>query len=190
MLAGILLLMAVLYSIEDVRVSNTLGMSHPKATKYSFFVAMFQSLLLGILFLTVIFLCKDDIAIIFSNSKDMIKAVSDLAYLLGLTMVLVSASLVISGVAIGCGWQVMVAYINLASYYIVGIPLGVYLGFKQHFGVKGLWGGTMCGNVLQIIVLMLIIWQTNWIKEVEQTADRMRSWSSKNLSKDMLEDGT
>uniref|UniRef100_A0A151UFC5 Protein DETOXIFICATION n=1 Tax=Cajanus cajan TaxID=3821 RepID=A0A151UFC5_CAJCA len=150
----------------SVRVSNTLGMSHPRAAKYSFCVTMFQSLLLGILFMAGVFLTKEDLAIIFTNSKDMIEAVADLAYLLGVTMVLNSASQVMSGVAIGSGWQVMVGYINLACYYIVGLPIGIFLGFKQHLGVKGLWGGTICGIILQISVLLLIIWKTNWIKEV------------------------
>ncbi|KAK7315104.1 hypothetical protein VNO77_33636 [Canavalia gladiata] len=161
----------------SVRISNTLGMSHPRAAIYSFYVTMLQSLFLGIIFMTIIFLGKEDLAIIFTNSEDIIQAVADLAYLLGIAMVINSASQVISGVAIGSGWQVMVAYINLACYYIVGLPIGIFLGFKQQLGVKGLWGGTMCGNILHILVLLLIIWKTNWTKEVEQTAHRMRIWS-------------
>ncbi|XP_027923729.1 protein DETOXIFICATION 34-like isoform X2 [Vigna unguiculata] len=164
----------------SVRVSNTLGMAHPRAAKYSFYVTMFQSLLLGIFFMTVIFLTKEHFATIFTNNEDIILAVIDLAYLLGITMVLNSISQVISGVAIGSGWQVMVAYINMACYYIVGLPIGIFLGFKQHLGVKGVWGGTMCGNILQILVLLLITWKTNWTKEVEQTAHRMRTWNIDN----------
>ncbi|KAK7315107.1 hypothetical protein VNO77_33639 [Canavalia gladiata] len=177
-------------SAVSVRVSNALGMSHPRAAKYSFYVTMFQSLLLAIIFMTIIFLSKEQFAIIFTNSKEMIEAVGDLAYLLGLTMLISSASHVISGVVIGSGWQVMVAYINLACYYIVGLPIGIFLGFKQQLGVKGLWGGTMCGNILQILVLILIIWKTNWTKEVEQTANRIRIWSSNNIKKDMIENVT
>jgi MATE family multidrug resistance protein len=37
---------------------------------------------------------------------------------------------------VGCGWQVMVGYINLACFYIVGLPIGLFLGFNQHLGVK------------------------------------------------------
>lgn len=40
------------------------------------------------------------------------------------------------GVAVGCGWQAMVAYINIGCYYFIGIPLGVLLGFKFDFGIK------------------------------------------------------
>ncbi|KEH26206.1 putative multi antimicrobial extrusion protein [Medicago truncatula] len=173
-------------SAVSVRVSNTLGMSHPRAAKYSFLVAISQSLLLGIIFMTVIFLCKEKFAFIFTNSDDIIHAASELAYLLGMTMVINSISQTISGVVIGCGWQVMVGYINLACYYIVGLPIGIFLGFNQHLGVKGLWGGTMCGNILQILVLIVIIYKTNWTKEVEQTANRMRIWSSNNLQNDVI----
>ena len=45
----------------------------------------------------VIFLSKDEFAKIFTNSEDMIRAVADLAYLLGVSMVINSASQVMSG---------------------------------------------------------------------------------------------
>ncbi|KAG5012879.1 hypothetical protein JHK86_025140 [Glycine max] len=76
---------------------------------------------------------------IFTDSEDMILADSDLAHLLGVTIVLNSASQVMSGVAIGSRWQVMVGYINLACYYIVGLPIGIFLGFKLHLGVKRIY---------------------------------------------------
>jgi Na+-driven multidrug efflux pump len=51
-----------------------------------------------------------------------------------------------AGVAVGCGWQALVAYINVGCYYIIGIPVGCLLGFKFGFGVK---------------VSLLIIWILN-----------------------------
>ncbi|KAG4935508.1 hypothetical protein JHK85_050427 [Glycine max] len=60
----------------------------------------------------------------------MIRAVADLAYLLGVS--------IMSGVAVGSGWQVMVGNINLACVYVVGLPIGIFLGFNQHLGVKDL----------------------------------------------------
>jgi hypothetical protein len=38
--------------------------------------------------------------------------------------------------AVACGWQATVAYINIGCYYLIVIPLGVLLGFKFDFGVK------------------------------------------------------
>lgn len=42
----------------------------------------------------------------------------------------------VEGVAVGCGWQAFVAYVNVGCYYIVGIPLGALLGFYFKFGAK------------------------------------------------------
>lgn len=40
------------------------------------------------------------------------------------------------GVARGCGWQKIGAFVNLGTYYIVGIPTAVVLAFALHFGGK------------------------------------------------------
>lgn len=44
--------------------------------------------------------------------------------------------LIFEGVAVGCGWQAFVAYVNVGCYYVVGIPLGVLLGFYFNLGAK------------------------------------------------------
>ena len=41
-----------------------------------------------------------------------------------------------TGVAVGAGWQSIVAYVNIACYYLVGIPVGVVLGYVFNMGVK------------------------------------------------------
>lgn len=40
-----------------------------------------------------------------------------------------------AGVAVGSGWQALVAYVNLGTYYLIGVPLGIVLGWPLHFGV-------------------------------------------------------
>lgn len=44
--------------------------------------------------------------------------------------------MMISGIARGCGWQKIGAVVNLASFYFIGIPLGVVLAFVLHLGGK------------------------------------------------------
>ena len=39
-----------------------------------------------------------------------------------------------AGVAVGAGWQLQVAFVNIGCYYLVGIPVGVLLGFKLKLG--------------------------------------------------------
>nr|WDY35016.1 multidrug toxin excretion transporter MATE 5 [Diospyros kaki] len=174
----------------SVRVSNELGLGHPRAAKYSVYVTVLQSLVIGILCMIVVMATREYFAVIFTDSKDMQQAVSHLAYLLGFTMLLNSVQPVISGVAVGGGWQAMVAYINLGCYYIFGLPLGYVLGFVANLGVQGLWGGMIAGTALQTLLLLIILYRTNWNKEVEQTTDRMRKWGGEDIIADKLDSNT
>jgi hypothetical protein len=40
-----------------------------------------------------------------------------------------------AGVAVGSGWQALVAYVNVGTYYLIGVPLGIILGWPLQFGV-------------------------------------------------------
>ncbi|KAF3786601.1 hypothetical protein EJ110_NYTH25182 [Nymphaea thermarum] len=71
-----------------------------------------------------------------------------------------------SGVAVGAGWQAVIAYINIGCYYIVGLPTGILLGFTLKFGVEGIWGGMISGIALQTLILIVITASTDWEKEV------------------------
>ncbi|OIW19934.1 hypothetical protein TanjilG_30848 [Lupinus angustifolius] len=165
----------------SVRVSNELGSGHPKAAKYSVIVTVVESLIIGILSAIIILVTKDHFAIIFTDSVEMQKAVSKLASLLGITMILNSVQPVISGVAVGGGWQALVAYINLFCYYVIGLPLGFLLGYKLGYRVEGIWIGMICGTMLQTMILVYIIYKTNWNKEVEQASERMKKWTGQEL---------
>ncbi|XP_027928709.1 protein DETOXIFICATION 34 isoform X1 [Vigna unguiculata] len=165
----------------SVRVSNELGLGRPVAAKYSVIVTIVESLIIGLLFAAIILITKDHFAVIFTASKEMIKAVSKLANLLGITMILNSVQPVISGVAVGGGWQYLVAYINLFCYYILGLPLGFFFGYKLGYRVEGIWIGMICGTALQTFILLVIVYRTNWNKEVEQASERMRQWTGQEM---------
>ncbi|XP_027158699.1 protein DETOXIFICATION 35 [Coffea eugenioides] len=160
----------------SVRVSNELGSGHPRGAKYSVYVTVAQSLLIGILCMVAIMAAKNHFAVLFTNSEKMQKAVADLAYLLSATLVLNSVQPVISGVAVGGGWQRLVAYINMSCYYVIGLPLGYLLGYNAKLGVQGIWMGMIFGTFLQTLVLCFVVWKTDWNEEVAHASERMRKW--------------
>ncbi|KAG6486497.1 hypothetical protein ZIOFF_055073 [Zingiber officinale] len=150
---------------------------------YAVIVVLVQSLAIGLLSMVLLLATRNHFSAIFTNDIDMQRAVAQIAYLLGITMVLNSIQPVISGVAVGGGWQALVAYINLACYYIFGLPLGFLMGYVFHWGVQGIWFGMLCGTFIQTLVLLFIIWKTDWKAEAVQAAERVRLWGGQ-------EDGT
>ncbi|GAV67111.1 MatE domain-containing protein, partial [Cephalotus follicularis] len=160
----------------SVRVSNELGAEHSKAAKFSILVTVTTSALLGILFTAVILASRHQFPIIFTNKPDVVRETSKLGYFLATTIFLNSIQPVLHGVAVGAGWQFLVALINLGCYYMVGLPVGALLGFKFKLGVQGIWSGMLLGCLLQTIILIVIVVQANWHKEALEAKKHVKTW--------------
>ncbi|KAL9355745.1 hypothetical protein Peur_053715 [Populus x canadensis] len=165
----------------SVRVSNELGAGHPKASFFSVVVVSLSSLITSVVLAIVMLLLRDVISYAFTSGTAVAEAVAELSPFLAGTIILGGVQPVLSGVAVGCGWQVFVAYVNIACYYVIGIPLGCVLGFTCDMGTKGIWTGMLGGTIMQTIVLLLwVTFRTNWEKEVEKAQNRLVTWNDIN----------
>ncbi|CAO2163896.1 unnamed protein product [Urochloa humidicola] len=163
----------------SVRVSNELGSGRPRATWNAVLVVVAEALLIGLICMVLVLVFRNSFSVIFTSDPDLRRAIAKIAGLLGLTMVLNSIQTVISGVAVGSGWQGLVAYINLGSYYIFGLPLGYLLGYQFNFGVGGIWSGMLCGVTLQTLILLAVVWRTDWNGEATQASNLVQKWGGK-----------
>ncbi|KAL5732224.1 hypothetical protein ACHQM5_004871 [Ranunculus cassubicifolius] len=159
-----------------VRVANELGRGDAKAAKFSVIVIMTTSLILGVIFTIISLAFGDVLSYAFTSDKAVAKAVSSLSVLLAMTVFLNSIQPVLTGVAVGAGWQTVVAYVNLISYYIIGIPAGVVLAYTFHLEVNGVWIGMTAGIAVQTLVLIYMTWRTDWDDQVEKALARLQRW--------------
>jgi MATE family multidrug resistance protein len=163
----------------SVRVSNELGAENPKSASFSVVVVTVISFIISVIIALVVLVLRDVISYIFTEGEEVAAAVSDLCPLLALAIVLNGIQPVLSGVAVGCGWQTFVAYVNVGCYYGLGIPLGSVLGFYFNLGAKGIWLGMLGGTVLQTIILLWVTFRTDWNKEVVESNKRLNKWEDK-----------
>ncbi|KAL6210305.1 hypothetical protein ACLB2K_015538 [Fragaria x ananassa] len=110
-----------LAAAASVRVSNELGAGHPKVAKFSVFVVNGTSILISIVFSAIVLIFKVGLSKLFTSDSEVIEAVSNLTPLLAISVFLNGIQPILSGVAIGSGWQAIVAYVNLSCYYIIGV---------------------------------------------------------------------
>ncbi|OMO64529.1 Multi antimicrobial extrusion protein [Corchorus capsularis] len=94
----------------------------------------------------------------------------------GWAMVMGQLVYVIGGIATGAGLQSMVAYVNLGSYYAIGIPIGILLGYVANLQVKGLWIGLLSGVAVQSLILAFLVWKTDWDEQVRKASERLNRW--------------
>ena len=117
-------------ALHSVRVSNELGANRPKAARFAVIMAVLTSGSIGAVFFAVFMAWRTGLPRFFSEDEDVLREAARLGYLLAGSIFLNSIQPVLSGVAIGAGWQALVAFVNIGSYYVVGIPLAALFGFK------------------------------------------------------------
>ncbi|PNT25478.1 hypothetical protein POPTR_008G187100v4 [Populus trichocarpa] len=160
----------------SVRVSNELGAAHPRTAKFSLVVATLASLMIGLVIALILVLARNLYPDLFTNDAGVKELVKELTPLLAVCIIINNVQPVLSGVAIGAGWQAAVAYVNIGCYYIFGIPLGLILGFWLQMGVQGIWIGMLTGTAVQTAVLFWMIGKTNWNTEASAAEERIRKW--------------
>ncbi|XP_010025407.2 protein DETOXIFICATION 27 [Eucalyptus grandis] len=166
------------FAATGVRVANELGAGNGKAAKFATAVSVVTSVLIGLVFWFLIMFSQDKLALIFTASKPVLDAVNQLSVLLAFTILLNSVQPILSGVAVGSGWQSYVAYINLGCYYLVGVPLGFLMGWGFHQGVMGIWAGMIFGGTaVQTLILAIIVWRCDWDKEAQQARIHVNKWA-------------
>lgn len=158
-----------------VRVANELGAGNAEGAKFASIVCVFTSLLVGILFWVLILAIPDKLAMIFTSTTSVITMVEQLSVLLSFTVLLNCIQPVLSGVAVGSGWQALVAFVNIGSYYIVGVPLGLVMGWFLDFGIEGIWCGMISGTVVQTLILTFITVRCKWEKQVQKACVHMNN---------------
>ncbi|KAJ4963703.1 hypothetical protein NE237_023642 [Protea cynaroides] len=163
-----------------VRVANELGAGNGKGAKFATIVSVVTSTIIGLIFFVLIMIFHSKFAILFTSSKDVMTSIDKLAILFALAVLLNSVQPVLSGVAVGSGWQKFVAFINLGCYYIVGLPIGCLLGWFFNLGVEGIWSGMIGGTGIQTLILAIIVIRCDWENEARKATIQVKIWAKED----------
>ncbi|KAF8000268.1 hypothetical protein HF325_005197 [Metschnikowia pulcherrima] len=120
---------------SSTRIANYLGAGLGSSAKITTIVALAFGLCISILNFLAIFLFKTQIAALFTNDEHVIALVHQIMWLVALMQI----SDAMNANSAGSG-----GIVNLVSYYLIGIPLSIYLSFYSPWkgSLYGLWIGT------------------------------------------------
>ncbi|KAI8001996.1 Protein DETOXIFICATION 16 [Camellia lanceoleosa] len=160
-------------STVSTRVSNELGAGKPHAARLAVKVVIFLAVTEGFLVSLISIAVRDKWGYFYTNEEQVVKFMASIIPLLAVSNFMDGIQAVLSGIAIGCGWQKLGVFVNLGAYYLIGLPSAIILTFVFHFGVKGLWMGIMIGSGLQAILFLVITMYTDWEHQAGKAWDRV-----------------
>ncbi|XP_016192986.2 protein DETOXIFICATION 16-like isoform X1 [Arachis ipaensis] len=159
----------------STRVSNELGAGNPWSARLAVRVVVVAAIIEGTLVAALMIMIRNVWGHVYSNNIQVVRQVGFMLPILAASNFLDGLQGVVSGIVRGCGWQKMGAFINLGSYYVVGVPSAIVLAFVLHLEVKGLWLGIICALVVQVLGLMIITVRIDWKKEAMVTMERVNN---------------
>ncbi|GAA5877766.1 hypothetical protein JCM3774_000749 [Rhodotorula dairenensis] len=157
-----------------VRIGNLLGAQKPHlarvASRLTIAIAIVCSGVNSILLL----LLRNVWGTLFSSEPEIIKLVADVLPLVAAFQLWDGLSGAMGGVLRGAGKPVLGAIINTASYYVLGLPIGITVAFVgPKLGLNGLWLGLTIALTLTGLSSTYIVWFMDWEREAEQTRIRL-----------------
>ncbi|KAF7124103.1 hypothetical protein RHSIM_Rhsim12G0140300 [Rhododendron simsii] len=120
----------------STRVSNELGAGHPQAARLAVSVVLVMAVTEGVLVGAVLILIRNLLGYAYSNEVEVVRYVAAMMPILAISNLLDGLQSVLSGSVRGCGRQKVGAFVNLGSYYLVGIPCALLFAFVLHIGGK------------------------------------------------------
>ncbi|KAJ5644166.1 uncharacterized protein N7484_006673 [Penicillium longicatenatum] len=154
------------------RIGNLLGARNAKGAARTAHISAFLAIFLGSIVLAVLMGSRDHFAKIFNDDPRVAELVSEIMPLVALFQIADGINGSCGGSLRGMGRQHIGAVVNIVSYYLFALPLGIYLAFHG-WGLKGLWVGQCVALYCVGVVQWIIVAISRWDKEVIKAFDRM-----------------
>ncbi|QCE08236.1 protein DETOXIFICATION 49-like [Vigna unguiculata] len=158
----------------STRVGNKLGAQKPSKARLSAIVGLSCSFVLGVLALVFTIVVRNIWASMFTQDKEIITLTSLVLPIIGLCELGNCPQTTGCGVLRGTARPKVGANINLGCFYLVGMPVAVWLGFFAGFDFQGLWLGLLAAQGSCAVTMLVVLSRTDWDAEA-QRANKLTS---------------
>jgi len=143
------------------------GMAAKTAIILAFVLSMIPS--------TIFLVFRNVWGYLFNDDPEVIALVASILPLVALFQVFDATSAVTGGIMRAMGKQFTGALLNLSAYYILGIPVGIWLAFWWDMKLHGLWIGLTLALVYCSVLGIIICLWSDWDYEVKKVMDRLKA---------------
>ncbi|KAH9453472.1 hypothetical protein Pst134EA_024344 [Puccinia striiformis f. sp. tritici] len=126
------------------RYGNLIGGGCTRRAGYASYAALGTGFLFGTLTMLAMVVFRRTLAGLFSSQEEVVALVAKVLPTVAVIQIPDSLGSTLAGVIRGAGKPKVGALINSIGYYVVGLPVGIFLTFSQlQLGIRGLWLGML-----------------------------------------------
>ncbi|XP_020210343.1 protein DETOXIFICATION 48 [Cajanus cajan] len=155
----------------STRVGNELGANNPGKARVCMIVSLFCAVGLGLGAMMFTTLMRHQWGRFFTNDHEILELTSLVLPIVGLCELGNCPQTTGCGVLRGSARPTIGANINLGSFYLVGMPVAILLGFVAKMGFAGLWLGLLAAQASCAGLMIFVLCRTDWNVQVERAKE-------------------
>ncbi|KAA8538233.1 hypothetical protein F0562_027944 [Nyssa sinensis] len=166
----------------SARVGNELGANRPAKARISMIVSLTCALGLGLAAMLFTTLMRHQWGRFFTNDEEILELTAIALPIAGLCELGNCPQTTGCGVLRGSARPTIGANINLGSFYFVGMPVAIFMGFFAEMEFAGLWLGLLAAQASCAILMLYVLCKTDWMVQVERARELTQCSSSSSSS--------
>ncbi|EOY15584.1 Multidrug and toxin extrusion protein 1 [Theobroma cacao] len=154
----------------STRVGNELGAKRPGQARISMIVSLFCAVAIGVAAMLFATLMRHQWGKLFTNDAEILELTAVALPIAGLCELGNCPQTTGCGVLRGSARPTIGANINLGSFYLVGMPVSLLMGFMTKMGFAGLWLGLLAAQVSCAFFMLVVLCRTDWMLQAERAS--------------------
>ncbi|CAM6097565.1 unnamed protein product [Calypogeia fissa] len=155
----------------STRVGNELGANRPGRARTAMLVALSCAGVVAILACTFTTSMRHVWGAMFTKDQKILHLTALVLPIVGLCELGNCPQTTGCGVLRGSARPSTGANINLGSFYLVGMPVALALGFWLGVGFVGLWFGLLAAQLTCVTLMLTVLLRTDWMRQAERAKD-------------------
>ncbi|XP_048576600.1 multidrug and toxin extrusion protein 2 isoform X2 [Nematostella vectensis] len=155
-----------------VSVGMALGSNQPDRAKLVTKVSLIITIAFSALVAICVVCARKYIVLAFTDDREVINLTIQTLPIVGTFLVFDASQGVMAGIIRGSGRQKIGLVLNVITYFIIALPLGITLTFIAHLDLLGFWCGLAVGLATQVTLYGTLLYRTNWQRQADLAAKR------------------
>jgi MATE family multidrug resistance protein len=156
---------AALSASVSMRVGNELGAGQPKKARLAARVAVGMALVSSLSGLSLTTLGSETWGRLFTKDGDVLELTMAVLPIIGLCELANCPQTTSCGILRGTARPGIGAWINFFSFYVVGAPVAIVMGFVWRLGFKGICYGLLAAQITCVVSILTVVHKTDWERE-------------------------
>ncbi|KAG1341870.1 Protein DETOXIFICATION 48 [Cocos nucifera] len=166
----------------STRVGNELGANRPANARRATIVSLACAVVLGLMAMAFTTSMRHRWGRLFTKDEDILELTAVALPIAGLCELGNCPQTTGCGVLRGSARPTTGANINLGSFYLVGMPVAILMGFVASIGFAGLWLGLLAAQASCATLMAYALITTDWKVEVERAKELTKSSNSSSTA--------